>query len=450
MPDAHSLTQGSWIPKRLEYMLDAARGAALEPIRSELFGQARFEQHGRSLGASHRAGPARFGQATFYPRLQSNVRTLRAAYQYIALEAHEGHDVSPAAEWLLDNFHLIEAQLREIREGLPSQYYRSLPVLLDAPLVGLPRIYGVAWAFVAHTDSAFDETLLVQFLDAYQDTRELSQGELWALPTTLRVVLVENLRRLADRIASHKAARELASLCASRITTLTLDAVIAMRERMDGRGVGDVFLSHLAQSLVGHAQASDGTPLAQVRAWLQQAVPDPAALQTQQHAAQAADHLSVGNAVTALRLIGASDWSDTVARTSRVIRVMLGSPVFEAEDDATRNTTLHGIERLSVQSGQGEAAVAQVLLRLMSGHTGHAALASHWLQDEGRPALEQALGLRHRAAGLWRMARGISRTPAYPGAMLRARCCWWPVCCTSRAGSPPTGPHSWARCSWAC
>ena len=406
------------MPKRLERTLDAARGLALDPIRSELFGVERFEQHGRSLGATHRAGPARFGQATFYPRLQSNVRTLRAAHQFIALEALDGNDISPAAEWLLDNFHLIEGQLREIREGLPPRYYRSLPVLQDAPLVGLPRIYGVAWAFVAHTDSAFDETLLVHFLDAYQEVRELNQGELWALPTTLRVVLVENLRRLADRIASHKAARELASLSASRIDTLSLSNVQDMRVLMDRRGVGQVFLSHLAQSLVGTVPGADDATLAQVRAWLQQEVPDLAALQTQQHAAQAADHLSVGNAVTALRLIGAADWAGVVARTSRVVRVMLDSPVFEAEDDATRNTTLHGIERLAAQSGQGEAAVAQVLLGLMRQHADHTALASHWLQGEGRGALEQALGLKPGAASLWRSTLKVSRTPAYLGALL--------------------------------
>jgi cyclic beta-1,2-glucan synthetase len=409
--------QWAWVPQKIERMLDAARGVALEPIRSELFGVARFEQHGRSLGVSHRAGRAGFGQATFYPRLQSNIRSLRAAYQYIAHEAHEGHDISPAAEWLFDNFHLIESQLREIREGLPARYYRSLPVLQDAPLVGLPRIYGVAWAFVAHTDSAFDETLLVHFLDAYQDTRELSQGELWALPTTLRVVLVENLRRLADRIASHKAARDLASLCASRIGELSLGAVTSMRELMEQRGVGDVFLSHLALSLVGHATAASDSPLAQVRRWLQDVVPDLAALQAQHHAAQAADHLSVGNAVTALRLIGAADWPGIVARTSRVVRVMLHSPVFKAEDDATRDTTLHGIERLSTQSGQGEAAVAQVLLVLMDGASGTAALAGHWLRGEGRATLEQALGLKQRVAGLWRSFTGVSRTPAYLGAM---------------------------------
>ncbi|MFN3496157.1 MAG: hypothetical protein ACK40L_16780, partial [Hydrogenophaga sp.] len=197
-----------------------SEGPLLAPIRSEIFGHTRFEEHGRSLGVSHRAARQGFGQTTFYPRLHDNIRSLREAYRDIAAHATEGHDISPSAEWLFDNFHLIEDQLREIREGLPARYYRSLPVLLDEPLNGLPRVYGIAWAFVAHTDSAFDASLLTLFLNAYQDSRELGQGELWALPTTLRVVLIENLRRLSDRIAGHRVARELASECASRLDTL--------------------------------------------------------------------------------------------------------------------------------------------------------------------------------------------------------------------------------------
>lgn len=408
--------QWAWIPPVLGGMLDARRGVALAPIRSELFGAARMAQHGRSLGSSHRAGPARFGQATFYPRLQSNIRTLRAAYQYVAREAQAGQDISPAAEWLFDNFHLIEAQLREIREGLPARYYRSLPVLQDAPLAGLPRIYGVAWAYVAHTDSAFDEPLLVQLLDAYQDARELRQGELWALPTTLRVVLVENLRRLADRIASQKAARELAGLCAQRIHSMDLPELQALHALMERRGVGPVFLAALMRALVGLVAMPGDDGLPQTQAWLQAQVPDLAALQAQAAADQAADHLSIGNAVTALRLIGAADWQDIVARTSRVIREMLKSPVFAAEDDTTRNTTLHGIERLSMLGGRSESHVARELLGALSASE-PPSLAGHWLQGEGRATLERALGVRSHRGGWWRPVLRVSRTPAYLGTL---------------------------------
>ncbi len=427
-----------WIPRPLQRVLDAGQGPALEPIRSEIFGIARFEQHGRSLGETHRAGRATFGQSTFYPRLQSNIRSLRASYQHIAAHAQDERDISPAAEWLFDNFHLIEDQLREIREGLPDRYYRSLPVLQDAPLVGLPRVYGIAWAFVAHTDGAFDETLLEHFLNAYQDTRELTQGELWALPTTLRVVLVENLRRLADRIASQKAARELAGLCASRIDQLSLQEVQAMRAVAEQRGVGRVFLVHLAQNLAGPRPARAASALPQVRKWLQEAAPDLAGLQTQHHADQAADHLSMGNAVTALRLIGAADWSDIVAHTSRVMRVMLASPVFEAEDDTTRNATLHGIERLSARSGRAESAVAQTLLEAMTRGSGASALAGYWLEGEGREALDARLGVKRLLPPGWRPVLHLTRTPLYFGALL-AGTLWLVVWLLWRSGGMPVG-----------
>ncbi|MBC7973903.1 MAG: hypothetical protein H7138_02880, partial [Myxococcales bacterium] len=204
-------------PPELGEILDPARGPLERPNRSEIFGPERFAQHGKSLGETHAARYASSRSSAFFPRLRENIRILREAQRYIGRQATTGYEVSPAAEWLLDNFHLIEAQLREIKDGLPRQYFRDLPVLLDQPLVGLPRIYGVAWAFIAHTDSAFNEDLLVHFLLAYEEARELTLGELWALPTTLRVVLIENLRRLAERAAANKAAREIANLCCDRI-----------------------------------------------------------------------------------------------------------------------------------------------------------------------------------------------------------------------------------------
>ena len=155
-------------PKILCDMLDGKRGAVQPPIRSEIFGLQRFGQHGRSLGVTHRAAKAGLLAATFFPRLQENIRVLREAHHYIGTQARSGYDISPAAEWLLDNFHLIESQLKEIHEGLPRSYFRTLPILQDEPLAGLPRVYGIAWAFVAHTDSAFDEEIGVQFLNAYQ------------------------------------------------------------------------------------------------------------------------------------------------------------------------------------------------------------------------------------------------------------------------------------------
>ena len=186
-------------------LLDPKRGPIEFPVRSEIFGVRRFVQHGKSLGDAHHVRVGRRA-SPFFPRLGQNIAVLREAHAFIALQVSTGHHVYPAGEWLLDNFYVVLGQLKEIHEALPLRYFRDLPVLADAHLAGLPRVYGVAWAFVAHTDSAFDEGLLTQYLRAYQQATEFTLGELWALPTTLRVVLVENLRRLAERVATAKAA----------------------------------------------------------------------------------------------------------------------------------------------------------------------------------------------------------------------------------------------------
>ena len=417
VPDAPAVPVG---------ILDSRRGALERPNRSEIFGPERFAQHGRSLGDTHAAAFAPSGSTAFFPRLRDNIRILREAHAYIGSQATTGYDVSPAAEWLLDNFHLIEAQLREITDGLPRQYFRDLPVLKDEPLVGLPRIYGVAWAFVAHTDSAFNEELLVHFLKAYEETRELTLGELWALPTTLRVVLIENLRRLAERVAANKAAREIANLCCDRIESFTPERLDDVLGLLSQRGVGDTFLAQMAQQLQDHRSAAN----APYFDWLQRAAPHLAEIQTRLPAGQAADNLSVGNAITSLRSIGDADWADIVARTSALTQLMLTSPGFAAERDDTRDQTLHAVELLARKSGKSERVVATTLLGLMgssetlpdSDDLDTRSVASYWLRGSGRDRLRHSLGLPHDRAG--RVLAGLRRGAlvAYLGSILLVTC----------------------------
>ncbi len=408
-------------PRELRVILDSARGLLQPPIRAEIFGPHRFAQHGRSLGETHRAARASSRTATFFPRLRNNIHSLRESHSYVGMQASTGYDISPAAEWLLDNYPLIEAQSKEIHDGLPGSFFRALPVLLDEPLAGLPRIYGLAWDFVAHTDGAFDEELLIQYLNAYQETRELTLGEMWALPTTLRVVLIENLRRLAEGVAAHQAAREAANLCCDTkqgCSTESLDELLAF---LNLRGVGDVFLAQMAQRLQDHRAMADSRYPARLHDWLRDVLPDLAAVQTQQSADQAADNLSVSNAVTSLRAISDADWPDIVARSSTLMRLMLTSAVFESEAVVTRDHTLHDIERLARRSRCSEVQLAQKLLGLMQVTDSidrPAAMASYWLRGPGRSELLRSLGQTEAASCHWPALARRAALAMYLGSVL--------------------------------
>ncbi len=188
-----------------------------EPIREELFGVERLEEHARSLALAQIVSSRTIKGQPLARRLADNGVVLLEAYRAIVKAINEGRAITPAAEWLVDNYHLVEKQIRELRSDLPPGYYRQLPKLASGPFAGYPRVFGMAWAFVAHTDSRFDSEMLVRYVRAYQEVQPLTIGELWAVSITLRIVLVENLGRLAQQITQSRAARTVADGLADRL-----------------------------------------------------------------------------------------------------------------------------------------------------------------------------------------------------------------------------------------
>lgn len=164
-------------------------------LREEIFSIERLEEHARSLAAAQDVSRQPGYGRSLHARLRNNEKALLHAYRAIARAVDEGRAITPAAEWVLDNYHVVEEQIREIREDLPSGFYRQLPKLADGPFAGFPRVFGIAWAYVAHTDSRFDPETLRRFVRAYQEVAPLTIGELWAVAITLRVASSPAARR---------------------------------------------------------------------------------------------------------------------------------------------------------------------------------------------------------------------------------------------------------------
>jgi cyclic beta-1,2-glucan synthetase len=213
---------GSLFSKDLVTRLFRTRTVAFsektEPlIRAELFGIERLEQHAESLAAAQRIAASPKSGRRLDRRLKDNGRALLDAYRGVEEAVREERHITPADEWLLDNFFVAQEQIRQVRDDLPRGFYRGLPKLADGPLQGYPRVFGLAWAFVAHTDSRVDRGMLVRFVTAYQRVQPLNIGELWAVAIALRIVLIENLRRAADEIVNARAARAEADALADEL-----------------------------------------------------------------------------------------------------------------------------------------------------------------------------------------------------------------------------------------
>src|SRR5260370_18405747 len=235
--------------------LKLASGADTEiPIREELYSIERLEQYAAALAAERKLAEKQRRISLLLPRLEENGRKLVAAYKTLADSIREEHVISPAAEWLVDNFHLVEEQVREIREDLPKSYYYELPQLAEGYFKNYPRIYALSISLIGHTDSHLDTETLRRFINAYQKVSPLSIGELWAVPISLRLALVENLRRLATRIVSFRTERDEADRLADRLLAQAqrqpTELLPLLTSRMARRKVlGRSFVVHLTQRL---------------------------------------------------------------------------------------------------------------------------------------------------------------------------------------------------------
>jgi cyclic beta-1,2-glucan synthetase len=431
---------GSWL---------RSRGDGQDPIRAELFGIERLEQHAESLAAAQRVttGPSR--GRPLAKRLRDNDRVLLAAYRAIGGAIREEHAITPAAEWLVDNFHVVEEQIREIRDDLPRGYYRLLPKLADGPLAGYPRVFGMAWAFVAHTDSHFDPDTLLRFVCAYQRVQPLTIGELWAVAITLRVLFVENLRRSAERIVSSREERHAADQVADRLLGIDRaepEPAAAVLRSFESTRLSRSFAVQLIQRLRDQDPAV--TPALR---WLDErfAAQGTTAdeIVREEHQLQGAANVTVRNVITSMRLMSDIDWAEFFERVSGVDAELRAGSDFAAMDFPTRDRYRHAIEELARGSGQDEIEVARRALRLAqeSGAPSDEGAASgreqdpgYYLISRGRRVLERELGFRAPIRGGFARATAAAGIRGYLGsiALLTSGMLALPLLVAAEAGTP--------------
>src|SRR5688572_1849621 len=338
-----------------------------KPFQAEFFSVERLEQYAQTLAAEHETVTKK-GRAQLLPRLEDNGRKLEAVYKSLVEALRTGRPISPAAEWLVDNYHIIEEQLREIREDLPKSYYHELPKLASGELAGYPRIYAVALELIAHTDSRLDTNTLRRFVIAYQHKAPLSIGELWAVAISLRLALVENLRRLALSITRAREEREEADILADRLLELasrqpsTITTVV--NERLAKREeFPQTFLVQLVQRLREQHPA-----VMPVMDWIEKRLQSNGAAIEQfihaEHQRQAAAQVTVGNIITSMRLLSTLDWNDFFENVSLIESLLGKDPAecYSRMEFASRDRYRHVIEGISKRTRAGELDIAQTAL----------------------------------------------------------------------------------------
>ncbi len=400
------------------------------PLRSELFSSAQMEQHGKTLASSHQLSLGRASDRLL-ARLTENEGILTEVRNLLVDAVKANRGITPAGEWLLDNFYLIEEQVRTAKKHLPKGYSQELPRLANGPSAGLPRVYDLALETIAHGDGRVDPESLSSFVAAYQTTAVLKLGELWAVPIMLRLALIENLRRVALRIAADRLDRNQADHWADRMMETaekdpkSLILVIADMAR-SGPPMVSSFVAELARRLQGQ-----GPALALPLTWVEQRLSESGwtikQLVGSEGQQQAADQVSVSNSISSLRFLGAMDWQEFVETMSVVEHILREDidEVYGKMDFTTRDRYRHVVEKIARSCHLSESDVARAAIQLAhesagsgEGESVRAVHVGFYLIGKGLPRLEQIVGLRLSTSdALQRISRSFA-LPAYLGSIL--------------------------------
>lgn len=372
------------------------------PAPGELLGVERLEQFVVTLAGSYRIAEGA-GRADSLPRrLLENRQTLEAMHRATAAAVRKNQPVSFSAEWVLNNFHVIQDQLRECAVDLPWKYYRTLPKVAGGEFDGLPRVYALVASIVAHTDGHFELETLERCVRAQQSVSGLTIGELWAVPIMLRLALVERLAQLATQVDRARVEIETADALVDELIAAAARSRDAVQSTMRTRVATlsktptTMFVAEMLQRL-----RDQGDELDPAIEWLEHRLSaagtsaDEALRRERQ--TQAANQVSVGNAITSMRAITATDWSEFFERLSNVDAILRDDPSghYLGLDFPTRDLYRRHVERIAKRSPIDEASVARKAIDLArsaaAGPDGDERLrhVGYYLVDAGLEELER-------------------------------------------------------------
>lgn len=350
--------------------------------------------------------------------LSAATRSVRGACVSIDAALRAQRAISPAARWVLDNLHVVEAQLAELPRVLGERQCRELP-RDEHSGASVPRIYRIAQQYLLHCENRCDIASLRSFIGAYQRSSRLQINELWSLPFCLRLALVVHLGELATRTRDALHARINADALADRyLEASATNPMLNLRAAVPpatGRGA---FLVQLA----GRFRLGPPRALRAMEALNQMLAEEGSTLDAlvhEEYRRQSANNVEAGNIIGSLRDIGATDWREFFERVSTTDASLRKIKSYADTDFLTRDRYRGIIERLARRSRLTETDVVNALHSVVA-HADADSLefeVGHHLIGEGFTAFENQLGVRPL---LWERVRRRTTTVAVPAYLLAA------------------------------
>lgn len=376
-------------------------------INSAILGHAEVEKHAVEVARSHAVKKNSACSRQLLTQVHRNFNYILKTYKNLNDDIERGVAVSPAVEWLLDNFYIIEEQAKDIHQILSRKCSHMVPVLKSGYLAGYPRVYAIALELVTHTDGNIDEKVVINFIRSYQTQVLLSVAELWVLPVMLRIALIWNIKNICKSLNESQRQRHEADLLADIISgkeekdeSELLAIVKAHISRNDE--VSPTFAVHLMYRL-----RNQGNDISSVLSYLDEKLAEQnttaKGIASLEHQIQASRQVSIGNSIVSLKTISTMDWTDIFESLSQVEKILRQDPaeVYGRMDFESRDYYRHTVEKLARIYNTSETLIALKAVECASEKIGGgenkenpAAHVGYYLVGKGRNELVEKIGTK--------------------------------------------------------
>lgn len=363
----------------------------------------KLENHAVELSKYHKTIRKRSSKKNIIRRLDLSYESILRGYEYIDRDIRNNREIVPAAEWLLDNLYLIEKEYKDIRHNMSESFYKELPIINKGSLKGLPRIYHLSNELISHTDGRVDENIILSFINAYEERNVLASSELWALPTMLRIAIIQNISRVVSGIVFAQREKGKADKLADKIIKLSDKELTEGEIKKIVKGnMG--FSTHFMERLL-KVLRDNGVENEKIYKYIYNIMEvqemDSNRMVIIEHQKQAKFQVSMRNCISGIREVEALNWKECFEKLSITHEILKKDPadIYINMDYASRDYYRHRVEVISKQMKLPESYIARAAVKCADEAKTKSELKRHvgyYLMDNGIEELKNRIGIKKR------------------------------------------------------
>lgn len=371
-----------------------------------------LENHARSMSLEHAVSSKKSRLNWPVSRMNDNAGFIRQTYEALNVDVLKKRALPPAAEWLLDNYYVIEEQVVGLRKDLKKKSYFELPVLKKGPYEGFTRIYALAMEMVSHTHGKIEEDTLLKYLMAYQSHNILFERELYIIPAMLRLALIENIRAISEDLLGTRKQWALADETVEKwLKEAHADTdQISDLFKNNGKAISDA-IDNANPSYVEHLfyrLRRSGRRYSDVLRYIDESLDKfdttTEIIAQKEHNTQALSTASMGNCIVSLKHLSSMNWTDLYDEASSLEKILRHDPLdaYSLMDTKSRFYYKNKVEEIAKTYGVSELYIAKEALYLAKEEMSSVSVTSedenqearkyhigYYLVDDGRKVLEK-------------------------------------------------------------